>query len=148
MYSRIVVAIDGSEQSYNALRKGLELASLTGAKVYGFHAASPGIYSSSFIGDDVDAADPSINRVSAMKQKEIKDILDKGAEIAKEYSCESEFSVEYGDPRDEIIDYAEKIDADLIIAGSKGKNLPKRILLGSVSSAIVTGSKISVLVVK
>ncbi|MBQ3719180.1 MAG: universal stress protein, partial [Methanomicrobium sp.] len=54
MYSRIVVAMDGSEQSYKALRKGLELASLTGAKVYGLHAASPGLYSSSFVGDDVD----------------------------------------------------------------------------------------------
>ncbi len=148
MYSKIVVAIDGSDYSYNALRKGLELACLTGAKVYGFHAGNPGVYSSSFINDDMDAVDPSINTVSARVQKEIKEILDKGAEIAKEYDCESEFATEYGDPRDEIIDYAEKIGADLIIAGSKGKNLPKRILLGSVSSAIVNSSKISVLVIK
>ncbi|MBO4354788.1 MAG: universal stress protein [Methanomicrobium sp.] len=148
MYSKIVVAIDGSEQSFNALRKGLELGSLTGAKVYGFHAGCPGIYSSSYMNADMEAIDPSINSAGAIKQKEIKEILDRGAAIAKEYTCETEFAIEYGDPRDEIIDYAEKIGADLIIAGSKGKNLPKRILLGSVSSAIVTGSKISVLVVK
>jgi nucleotide-binding universal stress UspA family protein len=42
-----------------------------------------------------------------------------------------------GDPARIIVDQAEQEDADLIVVGSEGKNLIKRILYGSVSSGVV-----------
>jgi universal stress protein F len=51
-----------------------------------------------------------------------------------------------GDPRDEILDTAKEIGADLIILGSAGKGRTKRFLLGSVSTSVVTESPIATLV--
>ena len=47
-----------------------------------------------------------------------------------------------------IIEYAEREKVDLIIVGSKGKTGIKKLLLGSVASAVVTHSHCPVLVIK
>eukprot|EP00043_Microstomoeca_roanoka_P007287 m.70190 g.70190 ORF g.70190 m.70190 type:complete len:151 (-) comp13765_c1_seq1:477-929(-) len=52
-----------------------------------------------------------------------------------------------GDPRDEIIAYAEKEGAVAIIVGNRGRGAIKRAFLGSVSSYLVHHSKIPVVVV-
>eukprot|EP00048_Salpingoeca_helianthica_P017161 m.235869 g.235869 ORF g.235869 m.235869 type:complete len:149 (-) comp20313_c0_seq1:39-485(-) len=41
-----------------------------------------------------------------------------------------------GDPRDEIVELAEKLDAECVVLGSRGLGAVKRAILGSVSSAI------------
>ena len=53
-----------------------------------------------------------------------------------------------GDPSTEIINAAKELNADLIVVGSKGKSLVERLLLGSVSTYVVTHSPISTLVVR
>jgi nucleotide-binding universal stress UspA family protein len=52
-----------------------------------------------------------------------------------------------GDPRDELVTYAHKENAAIIVIGSRGRGAIKRALLGSVSSYIVTHSTIPVTVV-
>ena len=47
-----------------------------------------------------------------------------------------------------IIEYAEAEKVDLIIVGSNGKTGIKKLLLGSVASAVVTHSHCPVLVIK
>ena len=51
------------------------------------------------------------------------------------------------DPKDEILDYAKEIEADLIILGSAGKGWTRRFILGSVSSSVVANSPVSTLVI-
>ncbi|MGC9208427.1 MAG: universal stress protein [Nitrososphaeria archaeon] len=53
-----------------------------------------------------------------------------------------------GSPADAILDYAQKIQADMIVVGSRGLSTFKGLLLGSVSAKLVRESKIPVLVVK
>ncbi|MBP1449654.1 MAG: universal stress protein, partial [Thermoproteus sp.] len=53
-----------------------------------------------------------------------------------------------GDPASSIIEYSERVGADLIVTGSRGLSAIKRIFLGSVSTGIVTHAKRPVLVVK
>lgn len=48
----------------------------------------------------------------------------------------------------EIVEYAEKQKIDLIIIGSRGKTGFKKMLLGSVSSGVVTYVHCPVLVIK
>lgn len=53
-----------------------------------------------------------------------------------------------GDPREAVIDIAATIKADLIITGSRGLNLAKRVLLGSVSTDILNRATCPVLLVR
>ncbi|EDQ86627.1 uncharacterized protein MONBRDRAFT_38315 [Monosiga brevicollis MX1] len=51
-----------------------------------------------------------------------------------------------GDPREELIAYAETESASMIVVGSRGRGALKRAILGSVSTYVVTHSKIPVVV--
>jgi nucleotide-binding universal stress UspA family protein len=60
----------------------------------------------------------------------------------------AEEKVSAGDPREEIMRAAEDLAADLVVLGARGLTLLRRILLGSVSTAVVRHAPCSVLVVK
>lgn len=53
-----------------------------------------------------------------------------------------------GDPREVIVDVATREAADLILTGSRGMNLAKRMLLGSVSSDVLQNAPCPVLLVR
>lgn len=53
-----------------------------------------------------------------------------------------------GDPKDKLIDFAFAKKADLIITGSRGVGFGKRLVFGSVSSAILHEADCAVMVVK
>lgn len=57
-------------------------------------------------------------------------------------------SVHEGDPADQIMEVAKKLDADLIVTGAKGLGAIARFLLGSVSTKLVQHSTCSVLIVR
>lgn len=56
--------------------------------------------------------------------------------------------VAVGSPESRIVDVAEEWNADLIVVGSHGYNTWERLLLGSVSSAVVHHAPCSVLVAR
>lgn len=62
------------------------------------------------------------------------------------WSVESEAT--YGSPGWEIVSYAEKFKADLIVVGAKGLSAIDRILLGSISQKVVTEANCSVRVAR
>lgn len=53
-----------------------------------------------------------------------------------------------GDPADEIIKFAESIQADLIVMGAQGRSAVEKFLVGSVSSRVCTFAKCSTAVIK
>lgn len=57
-------------------------------------------------------------------------------------------TVEQGDPRETVIDYAKSWHADLIVLGSHGRTGLDRLLLGSVAESIARHSRCSVLIVR
>ena len=61
---------------------------------------------------------------------------------------EYELFLETGAPAAVILEYEEKINADLIVMGSRGLGVVKGVLLGSVSQYIIERAKVPVLVVK
>ena len=66
----------------------------------------------------------------------------------KAANIEVESVILEGSPADEIVDFAEKNDIDLIVMGTQGKSAIQRFLIGSVAENVVRHSKRSVLVVR
>jgi nucleotide-binding universal stress UspA family protein len=59
-----------------------------------------------------------------------------------------ESKILHGDPAAKIVKYAEEINADLIVVGTRGHGRVASALLGSVSEKVAHNSKRSVLIVK
>lgn len=54
----------------------------------------------------------------------------------------------YGSPAWEILSYAEKVEASLIVVGAKGLSAVERVLIGSISQKVVTEANCSVRVAR
>ncbi|GAB4277661.1 MAG: universal stress protein [Deferrisomatales bacterium] len=54
--------------------------------------------------------------------------------------------IRYGDPAEEIVAAADRIDADLIVLGSHGKGRLRTVLLGSVTERVLRRSRRPVLI--
>jgi nucleotide-binding universal stress UspA family protein len=67
---------------------------------------------------------------------------------AAEAGIPLEAKVAYGDPADELINFAEKEQVDVIVIGSTGKGFLKRKLLGSVSDKVARHARCSVYIVR
>ena len=80
-------------------------------------------------------------RVSLEKLKEIEALF-----YSNGLKCRSFLRV--GDPAEEIVKLAEKVGADIIVMGHRGRSFLKKILLGSVAEGVVKISNNPVLVVR
>ncbi|AAY80252.1 universal stress protein [Sulfolobus acidocaldarius] len=56
--------------------------------------------------------------------------------------------IESGDVVSTIIDYCERVNCDMIVTGSRGLTGIKKVVIGSVSSALIEKAKVPILVVK
>lgn len=148
MYSKILVAVDGSDTSGKALLKAIELAKSWKAEVNAVYAIDPGIYGTSVVDPSVGVMDPTSERIFKMLNEEGRKVIEKCREMSDSAGLEVNYQIKIGDARDIITELAEEMKADLIVIGSTGKGITKRLLLGSVSSYVVTHSKISTLIVR
>jgi nucleotide-binding universal stress UspA family protein len=74
--------------------------------------------------------------------------LTAAAEIADEHSVRATTRLLSGDAADEIVACADSIRADLIVIGSRGLGALGRMILGSVSRAVLHETRVPVLVVR
>ena len=124
---RIVITTDGSESAADAVAAGIELAVEQGAPVTFVHVVS----------------DPA-----ALPLREDEVALAAALELAVKRGVDSELIVVSGNAADEIVAYADTIDADLIVVGSRNRRAVKGLPLGSVSDAILREARRPVLVVR
>lgn len=131
MFSKIVVGLDGSETSENALRLACDLAQKYGSEIHLVHTPQPQTVAFAL------GAVAGYHAVTTMPSSEDvrkagETILGSGKEIAKQCGqAVKQTHMERGDPADQIIACAEDCGADLIVTGRRG--------LGSVGS-LVQGS--------
>jgi len=141
LYTKILIATDGSEYTKNAVDYGIDLAKNSGAKIITIYVVD----TAAFASIPMDAAWESMYELLrqegdvAMKYVE---------EKAGEEGLEVEANIIEGHPADEIIKYSEKNSISLIVLGTLGKSGLDRFLLGSVAEKVVRNSKIPVLVVR
>jgi nucleotide-binding universal stress UspA family protein len=74
--------------------------------------------------------------------------LDEAAELAAARDIDSVTKLASGDPVEEIIRYADTIEADLIVVGSRGHGAVSSVLLGSVSRGVLHNANRPVAVVR
>jgi nucleotide-binding universal stress UspA family protein len=138
---RILIATDGSPSSDEAVDFGLELAADQGAVVTFVHVV-PAV-------DVVPAG--SFGFTGAVPHELTEGdsgSLDEAQARAEAVGVTGYARLLRGDPVDEIVAYADTVDADLIVVGSRGHGAVASALLGSVSRGILREARRPVLVVR
>jgi len=141
VFSNILVALDGSPAGQQALERAVEMAHAGNAKLHAVYIVETGLFSSL----------PTDNTVEIMYnvlQKEGEAVLDKAKTDAAAHGITLTTHLKFGHAGSEVIALSDKIKTDLIVVGSHGKSQTDRLLIGSVSTFVVTHSRVSTLVVR
>lgn len=138
MYTKILVAYDGSEPGKKAFETALELAALHAAELYVLTVCRP-----PDIGDDVET-----EAVIENSRRYHRGLLAELRPAASAKGVKAHFEVAVGHPAEQIIYYADRHRVDLVVVGDRGRSTFARLLLGSVSKQVVQYADRPVLVVR
>ena len=137
MFSKILAAVDGSPITSEVLSAASDLARLSGADLHLVYVVESGW------------AEGDLARELAIREMEeesdkliarMKNMIPAGMAMTVHRKN--------GHPGNTIVNLASDIGADLIVIGSIGKSQVERMLAGSVSTFVVTHSRIPTLVIK
>lgn len=141
MFSKILVPVDGSDNSYRALDTALFLSEKLGSNITVIHVMEdvPVLYIES---------QKLLSELLENYKNERKDILSKCSEIATKKGVTIDTVLLQGNPTSIILDFIKKEKCDIVIMGSRGMGKFKEIILGSVSSKIVHHSSCPVMLIR
>jgi nucleotide-binding universal stress UspA family protein len=150
--SRILVAIDGSQASFDSADYAIMLAKQHNSQLILLHVLHPVEYYSSLQFFQVQQPQDSRVLIEQAKKEANKWFDDIKKKIEKD-SLEKQIKIETTiivstTIVDSILDYAEDNDIDLIVIGTRGRSGIKKLLLGSTASGVVTYSSCPVTVFK
>jgi nucleotide-binding universal stress UspA family protein len=144
-FKKVLVAIDFSPTSDEALRQAHERAQTTGAQLAVCHIVPNELRSNVLF--------PQISRITALKfPLEMDQIAAAAAErvfeVTGRTSEEFDLMVEDGTPQALIPSKAEEWLADLIIMGSHGQTSASEVVLGSVTDSVIRHAHCPVLIIR
>ena len=142
MLSKILVPVDGSENSFRALEQAIFLATkIQEAQITVLYIieALPSLYIYS----------PKImEKLRADYESESLKILERCKEMANKSGVNINTVLLEGDPASKIIGYSDREKFDHIIIGSRGMGKFKEMIIGSVSNKVLHHAKSSVMLVR
>jgi len=141
VFTNILVAMDGSEASQRALSQAVDLAKLCNAKLHTIYVVETGLFSSL-------PMEGTVEIMYSVLEKEGEEVMEKAKIFASEKSITAITHMKQGHAGSEILALAEEEKSDLIIVGSHGKSNTDRLLIGSVSTFVVTHSTVTTMVVR
>jgi nucleotide-binding universal stress UspA family protein len=129
--SSLLVCVDASNNSMQALHYALKLAEKMGSKITLLNVQEQRLY------------DSSPKAAEDLGEK----ILSKALGAIGKKKMKVDKKLEFGAPSDRIAEVAERGNYDLIVLGSRGLGTVERFLLGSISDGVSNKAKCSVLIV-
>jgi len=139
LFTKILVATDGSDRNRAAVEEALRIGRACQAQVYAVYVADTSALESA-------SADVMIRDTWELVQREGEKALGRVREHAEGVAIET--ALLEGKPATEIVKYAKEKGIDLIVIGTQGKRGIERFLLGSVAESIIRSAPCRVLVVK
>ncbi|WP_228281749.1 universal stress protein [Rubrobacter marinus] len=147
-FTKILLAVDGSEESRAAADAAAEISEATAAELHLLFVmeTAPLNPYAPYLGPEAwevsaDVLEKRNEKMRAFLRREAERVEAKGIEV-------EEAHLTSGVPAKEIVGAAEELGADLVVLGSRGLGAVKRALLGSVSDSVVCHAHCPVLVVR
>lgn len=137
MYSNILVATDGSKRAKRATEHAIELAKQVDGTIHAIYVMDMGDADFVAVPSDIAETRKRLER----KGKEFVDDVEGAAEAA---GLEAHTTVKSGMPEDEIVQYADEHDIDLIVLGKRGRSDPDKPAFGSITWRVVGNSSVPV----
>ena len=146
MFKNILIPTDGSEQSQEAVRKGVNLAKLHGARVTGIHVIPDYHLLIAYEG----AFDPiTEERIEEEAKARADTYLGYVHETADAAGVQCSTVCATSDhPYDAILRTCDNTECDLILMTSHGRKGLAAVLLGSETRKVLTHAKVPVLIVR
>lgn len=141
MFSKLLVPVDGSENSLRALEAAIFLSKKTDAQITALHVMekAPTVYIH---------PQKELEELLRSYRRESERILEKCQEIGNNNEIELNTAISEGNIASKIIQYAEKGLFDIIVMGHRGSGKFRELVLGSVSEKVLHQTKCSVLIVR
>ncbi|HET6800266.1 MAG TPA: universal stress protein [Nitrososphaeraceae archaeon] len=159
-FSKILVAIDGSEMSMKSAVYAIDIANRKGKEAENVQLIGLTVIDLTKLNNSFFATASGYYGADKLeeKRKVAQQSLDKVEKLAvKENNTNNDYKIQFKseiieDPISRvgsaIVDYAERENIDLIVIGTRGRTAFKKMLLGSVASDVVTYAHCPVMVVK
>ena len=140
MVKTILVPIDGSEHSRDALAAAIE--EFGDSELILLHAIEP--YNVFSVTEDAVRDDDLLEK----RRSERAALLEEFAETAADMGADVRTELMLGSPARAIVDACEEFDVDHVVMGSRGRTGLSRIVLGSVADTVVKRAPVTVTVVR
>ncbi|ANU12659.1 Universal stress protein family [Planococcus halocryophilus Or1] len=139
MYTRILLAVDGSEHSERAAKEAVKLAK----------GSTKSQVTIVFVADYDDSKKEvlhsgSSSELDLKRRKNLQPVEDALSAGGVNYKVE----ILHGTPGPAIVEYANQDEFDVLVIGSRGLNSLQEMVLGSVSHKVVKRANCPVLIVK
>jgi len=144
--SRIVVAFDGSKDAVKAVQLACSLAAKYDSDISVVHVYSPPLIGfSAASGMPV----PDYKELEDSAKETGQNVLSRGVQLVTATGAKARGELlQAPSVVDALVEYAARENADLIVVGTRGMSGFKKLILGSVSSGLVSHSPCPVLVVR
>ncbi|GJP40310.1 hypothetical protein CLOM_g24590 [Closterium sp. NIES-68] len=149
---KVAVAVDGSENSMHALREAVRLFAASAKEIHIMHAHKP---PNEFRTDSLFSWSEWYQRMEHERHAKAQQLLERCTQVVKEEGRKRGLGEGVavsgvdlkGDPRDVLASHVQSVGADLIVMGTRGMSMLKRMALGSVSTHCVHHAPCPVLIV-
>lgn len=146
MFKELLVPVDFSETSARALRLAISLARVARARITLLYVGT--------VPDSPAAPDPELEIPDAVHQLELRQAEDERSDLVRLAEQEIPDDVPWrtvkrvGDPAREILAELGASAYDLVVIGSHGRTGVRRMVLGSVSDAVLHAAPVPVVVTR
>lgn len=140
-FKKILVATDSSQHTKSAIKEGMAIAKLAGAKLYVVYVVDTAAFASMPMDATWESMYELLRKEGEAATKDIEtEAINQGLEVER--------IILEGNPAQEIVKFADTNKLDLIVMGTLGKSGLERFLLGSVAEKVIRIATCPVMVVR